>query len=314
MFRYLTIPCLAVLVGCSDATGAVATQRSTDITDAVFDSRDPACADYSGSFNSSVLDVGRHLGFNGTVEIADGAASCTIASNSIPNHDFNDGGMFANDVQEVMATFWIDASPGDAASTTPLTLEYDDGVFLNGVKLDQLAAACYGIGGEPLGHEKIGCFDSNTPWRYDPMFDTGGFGTDRNHAHTQPNGAYHYHGDPEAMYDLTGSTESGLIGFAADGYPIFGPFIDDNGVIRRVLSGYTLKVGPRVSQPGEGAFPGGSYDGRFVDDWEWTGAGDLDECNGMSVDGVYGYYVTDGYPWVLACFKGTPHESFRKGP
>ena len=28
--------------------------------------------------------------------------------------------------------------------------------------------------------------------------------------------------------------------------------------------------------------------------------------------GFYGYYLSDGYPWVLACFTGTPDESFRK--
>ena len=304
---------VALLVGCGESTGPLSAQGATDITDAVFASRDEACATYAGSFTSSVLDVGRNVGFSGAVEIAEGTGSCTISSNSIPNHDFNDGGMFATAVREVLATVWIDASPGEAGSPTPLSLEYDNAVFLNGVKLDLLAAACYGVGGEPLGQERIGCFDSDTPWRYDPMHGTNGFGTDRNHAHTQPNGAYHYHGDPKAMYDLTGASESGLIGFAADGYPIFGPFIEDGGVIRRARSGYTLKQGSRVSQPGEGAFPGGTYDGRFVDDWEWTDAGDLDECNGMTVDGVYGYYVTDTYPWVLACFKGTPDESFRKG-
>ena len=69
----------------------------------------------------------------------------------------------------------------------------------------------------------------------------------------------------------------------------------------------------RVSQGGEGAFPGGDYDGTFIDDWEWTDAGDLDACNGMEVAGVYGYYVTDSYPWVLACFRGSPDPSFRKG-
>ena len=56
-----------------------------------------------------------------------------------------------------------------------------------------------------------------------------------------------------------------------------------------------------------------SADGTFVDDYEYVaGAGDLDECNGMTVDGAYGYYVTDAYPWVLGCFRGTPDESFTK--
>ena len=105
-----------------------------------------------------------------------------------------------------------------------------------------------------------------------------------------------------------------MIGFAADGFPIYGPYIDDNGTIRRVASGYQLKTGDRVPQPGEGAFPGGSYDGTFIDDFEFTDAGDLDQCNGMTRDGTYGYYVTDTYPWVIGCFTGTPDASFLKDP
>lgn len=311
--RLAVLAACCLSTACSDSSTEIAAQDATDITDAVFESRDAACSTYAGSFVASVLDIGRNLGFTGAVQIDAQSGQCTILSNSIPNHDFNDGGSFATAVQEVDATFSIDGSPTDAASPVALSLDYDNAVFLNGVKLDLLAAACYGVGGEPLGQERIGCFTAGTPWRYDPMYGTNGFGTDKNHAHTQPDGAYHYHGDPRAMYDLTGASESGLIGFAADGYPIFGPFIDDDGTIRRVRSGYTLKEGARVSQPGEGAFPGGTYDGRFVDDWEWTGAGDLDECNGMTVDGVYGYYVTDSYPWVLACFRGTPDPSFHKG-
>ena len=55
------------------------------------------------------------------------------------------------------------------------------------------------------------------------------------------------------------------------------------------------------------------YDGTYVDDYQYAaGSGDLDECNGMSVGGSYGYYVTDTYPWGLGCFKGTPDTSFDK--
>ena len=54
-----------------------------------------------------------------------------------------------------------------------------------------------------------------------------------------------------------------------------------------------------------GFFPGGSYDGTYIQDYEFNqtkldaGTCDLDECNGMTIDGTYGYYVTDSYPWVL---------------
>jgi len=62
-----------------------------------------------------------------------------------------------------------------------------------------------------------------------------------------------------------------------------------------------------------GDFPGGSYDGQYRQDYEYVeGLGDLDECNGMTYNGQYGYYVTETFPWVMACFKGAPHTSFKK--
>ena len=110
-----------------------------------------------------------------------------------------------------------------------------------------------------------------------------------------------------------GGKASGVIGFAADSFPIYGPFIDDNGKFRRVTSSYSLRSGARQSQPGEGAFPGENYDGTYVDDYEYqVGSGDLDECNSRITNGRYGYYVTGSYPCVMKCFKRKPDNSFRK--
>lgn len=284
-----------------------------DITNRIFTSRDPSCVAHAGPYFATVRDLGREVEHRAEVEIRVEANGCTITSNSLPNHDFNDMGQFATPAQGVTESFFISATPVFADTPTELSLRYDNAILLNGVKLDVKAAACYGVGGEPLGNERIGCNGDGTPWRYDPMHASNGFGTDSHNAHTQPDGAYHYHGDPRALYGPTGDAESGLIGFAADGFPIFGPFIEEGGAVRRVRSGYTLKQGPRQSQNGEGAFPGGTPDGRFVDDWEWTDAGDLDACNGMWRDRAYGYYVTDGFPWVIGCFQGSPDDSFRKG-
>ncbi len=286
-----------------------------DITDAVFSNMSPDCADHVGTYTSFVTDVNRGISFTGSSTITDGGTDCLLTANSIPNHSFNDGRSFASDVAEVTEMFTIPGNPSANPTATELSLAYDNGVFLNGVKLDALAAACYGVGNEPLGEERIGCFQAGTPWRYDPMYSGNGFGTDSHNAHTQPGGAYHYHGSPEAMFDLSGTVASPVIGFAADGFPIYGPFFDDNGTVRRAVSGWTLITGERRSQSGEGAFPGGTPDGTYRDDYEFTDAGDLDECNGMIIGGSYGYFVTDTYPWVIGCFRGTPDESFRKaGP
>ena len=82
-----------------------------------------------------------------------------------------------------------------------------------------------------------------------------------------------------------------------------------SGEERAAQSGCTLKQGER---PSGDADPGGAYDGIYNSDYEFTDAGDLDECNGMTLDGSYGYYITDSYPWVMNCFSGTPSPSFMK--
>ena len=65
----------------------------------------------------------------------------------------------------------------------------------------------------------------NQPWRFDPMFAANGFRVDSHNAHVQPNGSYHYHGMPNAMFDADMPVESPVIGFAADGFPVFGSWL-----------------------------------------------------------------------------------------
>ena len=282
--------------------------QDTDISDAILTNRSAACSYYADNLISSVRDIQRNTLFNGslTITVDSETSECVLSTNSIPNHNFNDQtAAFATNVAAVSAEFRIPLAPSFADSTTAISLTYDNALLLNGVKIDLLAAACYNV-----ADEKIGCNDVNQPWRFDPMFSGNNFGTDTHNAHTQPDGTYHYHGNPQALFDQTGNVESPVVGFAADGFPIFGTYINDNGQIRAVTSSYQLRSGTRPSSADD---PGGSYDGTYVDDYEYVeGAGDLDECNGMMRDGVYGYYIVNEYPWVLKCFKGTPHASFAK--
>ncbi|WP_199915595.1 sulfatase-like hydrolase/transferase [Saccharobesus litoralis] len=279
---------------------------ATDITDAIFTKRMAGCAEYVNTYTSNVQDVRNSTNYNGDLNITVSNGKCIFNTNAIPNHDFNDGSQsFPNQVSEQNDTFEVTTQPAFAGSTTALTLNYDNAILLNGVKVDLLAAGCFGI-----GNGKIGCNDVNQPWRYDPMFAANGFNVDSHHAHTQPDGTYHYHGTPNAFYEQDKVVVSPVVGFAADGFPIYGPYFDDNGTVRKATSSYQLKAGNRPSGSGE---PGGTYDGAFRDDWQYVnGAGDLDECNGMTINGQYGYYITDTFPYILACFKGTVDESFNK--
>lgn len=320
--QLLLMTFILLLSACSDTSETGNTSRS-DITDKVFTNRSANCADYANSFTSSVKDVNNsNQVFNGSLTISVANGECSFATNQIPNHDFNDGGTkFANNVAEVNNTFSVTATPEATGSVTQLSLSYDNAIFLNGSKLDLLAAACYNV-----GNGKIGCGDDKSAtlyWRYDPMHSGNNFGTDSHNAHAQPDGSYHYHGDPKAMYDTSSTTtESPLIGFAADGFPVYGPYFNDNGTIRKAKPCYILKnsggARSKLSTEPDADFPGGTYDGTYIQDYVFSqankdaGTCDLDECNGMTHDGVYGYYVSDSYPWVLKCFKGTLNRSFKK--
>jgi hypothetical protein len=284
-------------------TALVAPASAHDITDALMTSRMPNCAEYVLHNTARVMDVQNRQHYDGRISITVTGNTCTIDSNAVPNHNFNATGRFRNAFRPQTQTYVVTAQPRANARPTALSLQVDNGVFLNGVKLDLLAAGCYGV-----ANGKIGCNDMRMPYRYDPMASTAEFGTDEHNAHTQPDGTYHYHGNPMALFEQKNPTQpSPVVGFAADGFPIFGSYINANGTLRKARSSYQLKKGIRSGGPR------GAFDGTFVDDWEYVpGSGDLDECNGMLQDGVYGYVITEGYPHVMACFKGTPHDSFRK--
>ena len=278
-----------------------------DITNSILTNRNANCGDYLERYQSTVLDVNNSAIFNGDLTISLLNGKCIFQTNNIPNHDFNDGDLsFPNDVSPQNISFEISATPSHALSTTAVSLVMDNAILLNGVKIDLLAAACFGV-----GDGKVGCNDINQAWRYDPMFAANGFRVDTHNAHSQPNGSYHYHGKPNALYhDDDSSLVSPLVGFAADGYPIFGSYFDDNGAIRKAISSFQIIDGNR---PAGTESPGGVYDGTYRDDYQYVeNHGDLDECNGMTINGVYGYYITDGFPYVLSCFKGTPDNSFNK--
>ena len=302
--------------------GNLPSADTIDIYEAIFTERSASCADYVNTLDANVIDIKNSLSFNADVLITATDTECTITSNSVPNHDFNDetaafaGGAEGATISETDTVSTITRNPTFADQPTPLSQNVKNGIFLNGVRLDILSAGCYNPTSPDAGEDGnvgIGC-SSDAPWLLDPLGTESKFGADVHNAHTQPGGLYHYHGGPNAMFDDNpGSEGSPVIGFAADGFPIYGSYFYDNatGQVRKAISGYTLREGTRGERSTTN--PGGTYDGSYNDDWEFTNSGDLDECNGMMIEGQYSYYVTDTYPWVIKCFQGTPHESFGGG-
>jgi hypothetical protein len=158
--------------------------------------------------------------------------------------------------------------------------------------------------------------------------ETFDFGDDMNHAHVQPNGAYHYHGIPELLIDFLGDKDGmTLVGWASDGFPVYARYgyaetENSQSQLKALITSYRLKSQPDENRPNTlTAILGGPNAnsninkpipmGAFTQDYEYVeGLGDLDECNGIFgvtpefPDGIYYYVVTDDFPFFTRCLKG----------
>jgi|GEM_PF-989069 len=140
---------------------------------------------------------------------------------------------------------------------------------------------------------------------------------------------YHYHLPPGKYYldslGINGTFHSPLLGYAADGYPLYYRYgysdpMDPNSSIIDLLSCYQLKSGNR---PGDNiTAPGGTYDGTYTEDYEHVPSANchLDECNGRFgvtpefPSGTYYYIMTDDFPYFPRCLYGTVLDNtFRIG-
>ena len=238
-----------------------------------------------------------------------------IEANGVPDHAT---GRFPNNdnpnrIAEQTYRYTMPAKPVVNAQSTPLGPQ-PFGIAVNGVLFDPGTAEYW--------HN-----DRGSGWHYDAKGDAFSLGLDANNAHVQPNGAYHYHGIPHALLARlsAGKPAMVLLGWAADGFPIYGPWAYENpkdgtSRLRPLTSSYRLKQGTRPSANDQ---PGGKYDGIFVEDFDYVaGSGDLDECSGRFgvtpefPDGTYYYVLTEDFPFVPRAFRGTPDPSFarRGGP
>tara|TARA_B100001094_G_scaffold63763_1_gene59721 strand:- start:2514 stop:14540 length:12027 start_codon:yes stop_codon:yes gene_type:complete len=96
--------------------------------------------------------------------------------------------------------------------------------------------------------------------------------------------------------EISNSHHSPIIGWAYDGTPIYGPYgysTPEGGVIKQMRSGYELNVN-LTNRPSPSIYP----QGFFIEDFQFTGVGDLDVHNGRFCvtpdypEGVYAYFTT----------------------
>ena len=148
------ITSLLVSAGCLREDSSSEEQQVTNgpqpinITNAIFSNTNVSCAAYIGEYVAEVTDVSNDQVFTARVNISSENDECTIFSNGLPNHDFAVNGSFASKTSEVWESYTIPLHPQIAEQTTALSLRYDNAVFLNGVKLDLLAAGFFRINRE----------------------------------------------------------------------------------------------------------------------------------------------------------------------
>ncbi len=182
----------------------------------------------------------------------------------------------------------------------------------------ELGVAINGIKFEPETAEAFVCATGER-YRIEAFQTLVNLGLDFNNAHVQPTGAYHYHGVPKALIDiLYGGTDLVLVGFANDGFPIYysksGKYKPSFQLSNKVRTGDFCSYKNRKENINKD-LKNSSPDGTFVSDWEYKkGLGDLDECNGIEMNGKYMYFLTDGYPYAGRCLMGKYTEQRPMAP
>jgi hypothetical protein len=234
------------------------------------------------------------------------------------------------------AIFRIPLNPTENTATKTATTGGNIGIFVNGVAMfdyrDGVAwntntnAWCGGPGNPTCP----GGMGATQPWMRDAVvFERAGFDCSKGH----PAGTnYHHHQNPSAfdldintistvcnlydsdgLYTINPSQHSPLIGFAYDGFPVYGAYgyanADGTGGITRIKSGYQLRNITLRTHHADGTdVPDGppvntTYPiGTFREDYEWiSNAGDasyLDIHNGR-------FCVTPEYPKGIYCYFAT---------
>ena len=266
---------------------------------------------HSNGFHLNLIPARQTLEIAPQCEIKIEGNKRIIQSNGIPDHEVgrfpnrsNPNGIQAQNYHHEVAL------KPKVAREAIVMVRQPFGIALNGVLFDPGTAEFFQR-------------DRSSEWNYEALSGAIKLGLDQNHAHVQPNGAYHYHGLPSKLFEVLSGGEQGmtLVGWAADGFPIYGLYgtkdpLDAGSVIVELKSSYQIKAGTR---PSGSDSPGGDYDGTFTIDYEYVdSSGDLDECGGRFgvtpefTKGTYYYVLTEDYPFIPRMFKGEPDPSFER--
>ena len=256
-----------------------------------------------------------------------------VAATGIPAYitgPFQDGNPSLATAQNKI--FKIPLNPTQNTGTATATTGGNIGIFINGVALfdyrDGVAwsnttnALCGGPGNPPCAGGPM----ATQAWNRDAIpAERAGFDCAKAHPAM---GNYHHHQNPSAfnldlvilstvcstypsdgLYVINPSVHSPLLGFAYDGFPIYGAYAftntDGTGAIARMKSGYQLRTNTtRTNGPAVG---GTYFNGYFREDYEYVAHPSdpsyLDSHNGR-------FCITPEYPAGIYCYFTTVDANY----
>ena len=275
-----------------------------------------------------------------SVSITMNETHITIATNGLPDHDFEStlACSQGNDCTAAQTYEWtIPRSPSndttgghDATNCPEANGDYECAAALGEVAIAINGVPFYGPedgpGGDAVASQHGAYEEDRQPIELGVC-----------HAHNGRGGTFHYHADANCLhwhpdegetimdYDIStpaavaqntaNGSHSAVIGVAMDGYPIYGFWgYDDDMNIVEMKSSYRLKEGET------------GYNG--IDDYVYVnGLGHLDVCNGHFgptpdfPEGIYHYHsaMTNGeggmgFPYFLLCYHGETFLDQSTGP
>ncbi|MEP2642031.1 YHYH protein [Roseobacter sp.] len=193
-------------------------------------------------------------GFGGDVTVTCTDDHATLTSDAYPNHDMMTGIVGTNEQVPVPAEYGAPVLLAPTLGATPLTRDAALGVAVNGVPIYD-----YTGGGEmsqaDLAHHQAQ-HDTVITRQLDVCGGHAGRGDD-----------YHYHAEPVCMIaQMANAGDDAIIGWAFDGFPIYGSANPDGSVIAE---------------------------------------GVLDVCNGQPDDRFgYRYHTSPEAPYIVQCLMG----------
>lgn len=277
---------------------------------------------------SNFLDVtnaagpgGAYASLRPSLSASCGASTVTVLSNGIPTYEYV--ALTPNGLQAKSYTFTFPRYPVIAVATTVVPLLGNVGVAVNGIPIygpNEAAAPDYY--GDPIAATIL----------------------DECGSHSGQAGSFHNHtlqvkclvqsavseSQPWNDPDPSPNDPSPIVGYAFDGFPIYGPYecVDAGcSAVQKMLSSWD-NVGYQAGTVGctsSAACANGYCTPVMIAAAETTacvpktcvwsnndytakaGSQYLDRCNGhVGPNGDYHYHTTSTFPYILGCYRGTP--------